>query len=219
MYTSGADRELLVVYPTEQQARAAARRLDELGVPPDGIRIGAEPDEIAALRAEMREELTQAWFVPTAGIVATKEGAKGTLYLGVVATLVALAVAVPLAFVDYGATLGVRLVTHVVIALFFGGLVGFLTGGARNAKPPNELMAAQRGTVLRVARDTPAVREALAALEPIRLDEVGPDGTPLDTVVTEGDSEDAGVVQELPANLRSDGYHPADPDRDADNPS
>jgi hypothetical protein len=165
----------------------------------------------------MREELTQAWIVPTAGVVATKESAKGTLYLGTIAALVALVIAVPLAFVDYGSTLGVRLVTHVVIALIFGGLVGFIAGGARNAKPPTEMLAAQRGTVLRVGQDTPAVREALTSLEPIRVDEVGGDGTPLDTVVTDGDTEDIGVAQEMPANLRGDGYHPADArTRDAD---
>jgi hypothetical protein len=217
MYTPESDRELVVVYPTEEQARAAAQRVVELGVPAVGVRVGAETDEIVALRAEMREELSEAWIVPAAGFAATKEGMKGTLYLGAIATLIALVVAVPLAFIDYGATLGVRLVVHVVIALFFGGLVGFIAGGASNAKPPNELMAAQRGTVVRVDQDTPAVREALAALEPIRLDEVGHDDTPLATVVTEDVREDTGVVEEMPANLRGDGYHPVDrPDRDAD---
>jgi hypothetical protein len=217
MYTPEAQRDLVVVYPTDQQARTAADRLTRLGVAPADIRIGAEPDHIAALRAEMREELTQAWFVPTAGVIATKESAKGTLFLGLIATLVALVIAVPLAFVDYGSTLGVRLVTHVVIALIFGGLIGFIIGGARNAKPPNELMAAQRGTVLRVRRDTPAVRDALTDVGPIRVDEVGAGGTPLDTVVTEGDTSDVGVAEEVRANLRGDGYRPVDePERDAD---
>jgi hypothetical protein len=217
MYTPETDRELIVVYPAEEQARAAGRRLEELGVRPEAIDIGDESDEIVALRAEMREELTQAWIVPAAAFAATKESMKGTLFLGTIATLIALIVAVPLAFVDYGGTLGVRLVTHVVIALFFGGLIGFIVGGARNAKAPNELMAAQRGTVLRVHQDTPAIREALVALEPIRIDEIGRDDTPLDTVVTEDERDDTGVVQEMPANLRGDGYHPADhPDRDAD---
>jgi hypothetical protein len=217
MYTPETERELLVVYPTEQQARAAGRRLEEAGVSAGSIRIGAESDRVAALRAEMREELTQAWIVPTAGVAATKESAKGTLYLGTIVTVVALAILVPLAFVDYGSTLAVRLITHVVIALICGGLVGFILGGARNAKPPNEMSAAQRGTVLRVARDTPAIRRVLAELEPIRLDEVGADGTPLDTVVTEGDRGDVGVAQEVRSNLRGDGYHPVDaPDRDAD---
>ena len=217
MYTPETDRELLVVYPDEQQARVAGRRLEELGVRPEAIDIGEETDEIVSLRAEMHEELTQAWIVPAAGFAATKEGVKGTLYLGTIAALMALVIAVPLAFVDYGATLGVRLVTHIVLALFFGGLIGFIAGGARNAKAPNELMAAQRGTVLRVHQDTPAIREALAALEPIRLDEVGGDDTPLDTIVTEDEQNDTGVVQEMPANLRTDGYHPVEgPDRDAD---
>jgi hypothetical protein len=216
MYTPETDRDLVVVYPTEQQAREAGRRLQELGVPSGSIRIGEDTDAIASLRAEMREELTQAWLMPTAGVVATEESAKGTLYLGAIATLLALVIGVPPAFVDYGSTLAVRLVTHVVIAFIFGGLVGFIAGGARNAKPPNELLAAQRGTVLRVGQDTPAVRDALAALEPLRLDEVGADGTPLDTVITEGATDDVGAVQEMPANLHGEGYHPVDaPHRDA----
>jgi hypothetical protein len=217
MFTPETQRDLVVVYPTEHQARSAADRLTDIGVASADIRIGEESDEIAALRAEMREELTQAWFVPSAGVVATKEAAKGTIYLGAIATLVALVIAVALAFIDYGGTLAVRLVTHVVIALIFGGLVGFILGGARNAKPPNELMAAQRGTVLRVRHDSAEIRAALTEGSPIRLDEIGADGTPLDTVVTEGDTSEAGVAQEMRANLRGDGYHPVDePDRDAD---
>jgi hypothetical protein len=217
MYTPEAQRDLVVVYPTEHEAETAADRLTDIGVPSADIRIGAESDQIAALRAEMREELTQAWIVPSAGVAATKEAAKGTFYLGTIATLVALVIAVPLAFIDYGGTLGIRLVTHVVIALIFGGLIGFILGGARNAKPPNELMAAQRGTVLRVRHDTPEIRAALTDSGPIRVDEIGADGTPLDTVVTEGDTSDAGVAQEMRSNLRGDGYRPVDePDRDAD---
>ncbi len=221
MYTSDADRELVVVYPSAEEARAAADRLLELdlGLGEGDVRIGEEPDEIVSLRAEMHEELTQGWIVPTAGVVATKESVKGTLLLGTIASAVALVIAVPLAFIDYGPALWIRLATHLFIALTFGSLVGFLLGGARNAKPPNELMAAQRGTVLWVGQDTPAVRDAVLASHPIRVDEVGADGTPLDTLLTEGDSEDVGVVEEMRSNLQTDGYHVADdraPEADAD---
>jgi hypothetical protein len=219
MYTPETERDLLVVYPTAEQADAAVERLADIGVDRGHVRVGAETDEIAALRAEMREELTQAWIVPTAGFAATKESMKGSIYVGAIATVVALVVAVPLAFVDYGSTLGVRLLTHVVIALIFGGLVGFIYGASRGAKPPNELMAAQRGTVLRVDRDTPEVREALVALEPVRIDEVGTDDTPLDTVVTESDTSESGLAREMPERARGDSYHPVThPERDADTP-
>jgi hypothetical protein len=207
-------RELLVVYATPERAETARARVLALGLDPAAVRIDAETDEIASLRAEMHEELTQAWIVPSAAFIATKEGAKGMAFVGAVAILVSLLIAVPLAFIDFGATLGTRLVVFSLVAIALGGTIGFVAGAGAAAKRPGERMAAHRGTVVRVDVDTPELRRALVDLEPIRLDQVTHDGTPLDTVVTEGDRRDDGTVEELAANLQGDDFHPeAHPER------
>jgi hypothetical protein len=209
-----AGRELLVVYPTQERAEAAKARVLELGVEPTSVRVDAETDEIASLRAEMHEELTQAWIVPTAAFIATKEGAKGMGLIGAVAILISLAIAVPLAFIDFGSTLGVRLIVFSAVAVALGATIGFVAGAGAAAKRPGERMAAHRGTVLRVEGDTPELRRALLDLEPIRVDEVAHDDTPLDTIMTEGDEGSDGTVEDVAANLQGDDYHPeAHPER------
>lgn len=207
-------RELLVVYPTLKRAETARARVLELGVDPLSVRVDEETDEIASLRAEMHEELTQAWIVPTAAFIAPKEGVKGMGFIGAVAILVSLLIAIPLAFIDFGATLGVRLLVFSAVAVALGGTIGFVAGAAAAAKRPGERMAAHRGTVVRVGRDTPELRRALLDLEPIRVDEVAHDDTPIDTVVTEGDRQAEGTVEEVGANLQGDDYRPeAHPER------
>jgi hypothetical protein len=202
-----AGPELLVVYPTAARAETARARVLELGVDPALVRVDTETDEIASLRAEMHEELTQAWIVPSAAFITTKEGAKGMGFVGAVAILVSLLVAVPLAFVDFGATLGTRLIVFSAVAVALGGTIGFVAGAGAAAKRPGERTAAHRGTVVRVQGDSPELRRALVDLEPIRVDQVAHDDTPLDTVVTEGDRDDEGTVEEVTANLRGDDYH------------
>lgn len=215
-FTPPSERELLVVYPTRQRAEAVRAHLLHLGISPAAVQVDEEADEIASLRAEMREELSQAWIVPNAGLVATKESVRGMVAVGAIATLASLAVAIPLAFVDFVATLGVRLVWFSVIAIALGGTVGFVAGGAASAKRPAELMAAQRGTVLRVSDDSPALRRVLLETEPIRLDEVGHDDRPIETVMTEDDADDRGTFDEIAANAHGDDYHPtAHPERSA----
>ena len=218
-FTPISERELLVVYPTPERAGEARDRLLELGIGPASIRVGEESDEIASLRAEMHEELTQAWIVPTAAFVATKESVKGMGFVGGVTILASLAVAIPLAFIDFGSTLGVRLVWFSIIAVAVGGTIGFVAGASVAVKRPGELMGAHRGTVLRVAEDTPAIRRSLVELHPIRLDEIAHDDTPLDTVMTEDETDNVGTVEEVAANIEGDDYHSeTHPDRSAHAP-
>jgi hypothetical protein len=206
--------ELLVVYPTQEDAQAARARALELGVEPAAVRVDAESDEIASLRAEMHEELTQAWIVPTAAFIATKEGVKGMGFIGAIAIAVSLAIAIPLAFIDFGSTLGVRVVVFALVAIALGGTIGFVAGAGAASKRPGERLAAHRGHVLRVDRDTPELRRALVELHPIRVDEVAHDGTPIDTVVTEEAHDPHGTVEDVGANLQGDDYWPeAHPER------
>ena len=208
VFTSPQDQELLAVYPTRERAEQARERLLRLGVRPESVRLDAESDEVLSLRAEMHEELTQAWIVPTAAFVATKEGAKGMGMVGAIAIVIALAIAIPLAFVDFGSTLGVRLIVFSLVAVALGGTIGFVAGAGMGSKRPAEPMAAHRGVVLRVDQDTQELRDALADEEPIRVDEVTHDDVPLDTILTEEQAHDDGTVEEVAANLQGDDYHP-----------
>src|SRR5690606_38770753 len=76
-FTPEAERELLVVYPTAAQAERARDARRRVGVDDADIRIGAAPDHVTSLRAEMHEELTRAWVVPNAAVAYPKEGARG----------------------------------------------------------------------------------------------------------------------------------------------
>jgi hypothetical protein len=212
-YIPEDERELVVVYDSPQLASHARQRLLRMGVPDDEVTIGEETDEIASLRAEMHDELTNAWVVPNAAFVAPKEGIKGLWLVGGLASLFGVALAAPLAFIDFGSTFGVRLLVFVVLGLAAGATVGLVAGPSLGAKRPGELMAAHRGTVLRVQEDNPDIRAALTSLEPIRLDEVASDDTPLDTVVTEKSFEEEGAAEETVANLGGDDYHPTDPEK------
>lgn len=215
-FTPEQDRELLVVFPDREEAVAARQRLLDLGVQESAIDLDQESDEIASLRAEMRQELTDAWVVPNAGLVVTKEAAKGMLGVGALASLLGALLAIPLAFIDFGGTFWFRLFLFVVLGVIAGATVGFVAGGGMAAKRPGELMAAKRGVVLRVHDDTPQLRSALVAAGPVRLDEVSSDGTPIDTLMTEEQAQDGGTVEEVAENLRAgDDYHPADGERRA----
>lgn len=215
-FTPLPERELLAVFPTIARAEQARDALLARGVPPASMRIDEESDEIASLRAEMREELTHAWIVPNAAFVATKEGIKGMGVVGFIAIAIALAIAVPLAFLDFGSTFWVRLAWFSVIAVALGGTIGFVAGGAAGTKSPAELLGAQRGTVLRVNEDTPEIREVLLGLDPIRMDEVTDEDRPVRTVATEERRRGEGVIDNLTANVGGDDYEPqAHPERSA----
>jgi hypothetical protein len=215
------ERELLVVYPTSEAAEQARARAIEMGVDPSHIRLGEESDVVASLRAEMHEELTHAWIVPNAALIATKESVKGMGLVGGVAVAIGLAVAIPLAFIDWGyGSFWIRLAWFAVVAIAAGGTVGFVAGAAAAAKRPSELAGAHRGTVVRVSDDTPEIRRALVELKPIRMDEVTHGDTPIDTITTEEQSEPEGVIEEVTANLGGDDYQPeVHPERSANQTS
>jgi hypothetical protein len=202
------ERELLAVYAAAERAEKARRRLLGVGVSAELMRIDDDSDEVTSLRAEMHEELTQSWIVPTAAFVATKESVKGIGLVGGIAILASLVVAIPLAFIDFGSTLAVRLIWFSIVAVALGATIGFIAGAGLGARRPAERMAAHRGVVLRVAQDTAALRELLVQTAPIRLDEVTLDSVPLETVVTEEQADSTGTVEEVAANLRGDDYHP-----------
>jgi hypothetical protein len=207
-----ADRELLVVYRSREQADAGRDALRRAGVPDGEIHIDREPDRVASLRAEMHEELTEAWVVPNAAVIYTKESARGLLTGSVIGIGIGLVLAAVAAIPDYAATYPTRFVVCALVAVAFGATIGMVAGAGTASKRPGQLPAAERGTLLRVERDTPEIRRLLAELHPIRMDELAHDDLPIATVVTEG-ADDAAegiaeTAQDQAANVTGDDYHP-----------
>lgn len=211
------ERELVVVYPDRDAAVAARQRLVDLGVGEHDIDVDQESDEVASLRAEMRQELTDAWIVPSAAFIATKESMKGMLAIGTGAAIIGALLGIPFAFIDFGGSFWFRVFLFMLLGALAGATVGFVAGAGVSAKRPGELMAAHRGTVLRVHQDTAEIRSALvSAGDPLRMDEVDAESVPVETLLTEEQTDDRTAVDEVASNLEAgDDYHPADSERRA----
>lgn len=202
-YVPEEERELLVVYATRQEAEGARDALVRAGITEEDIGIDREPDVVAALRAEVHDELVEAWVVPTAGIAYTKKSAQGLVAgaaagMGVGAVL-ALLVAIP----DYAATYPVRLLVCGLVAVAFGATIGMVAGAGLGSERPGRLPVAARGHLLRVSRDGPELRRLLADLGPLQMDEVTHDGDPLGAVVTEDPEHLAQDMKERVADIAS----------------
>jgi hypothetical protein len=210
-FTPESERELLVVYPTAQQANQARTALLDAGVADADIHVGEEPDVVAALRAEMHQELTDAWVVPNAAVAYTKESAHGLLVASAIGALIGLVAAFPLALIDVGSSYWVRFIVFAAVGVAFGLAIALVAGPALGANRPAEEPAGVRGTVLRVEHDSHQLRQLLADLHPIRLDEMGHDGTPIATVTTEGPDTEVETavetVKDMAANVTGDDYH------------
>jgi hypothetical protein len=197
--------ELVAVFRSQGEADEAARRLHSIGVDDAAITVGDQRDEITSLKAEMREELTEGWILPQAGMALTKQGAKGLGIVTISAAVIGAVVAAPFAFIDFGLSFGGRLVLLVLIGLAFGAAVGLVIGPALASKRPDEPMAAQRGVVVRVHRDSEQIRSVLTDLQPVRVDEIK-GRVPTGTVTTEETQTASGIVQDLEAGARSDDF-------------
>lgn len=195
--------QLLGVYETRQQAEAAARLAREAGVPENAIRIGDERDEVPALEAEMREEMTQSVVSPQAALVLPKRAAKAMSLVLPVAAVIGGLIGVPFAFMHFGnLAIGGRLLITVLIGAAAGVTAGYVFAGAA-VRGPAEPLAAERGVTVRIGSVDQAVVDALAASNPIRLDVVEGDTTvDLRTVTTEEDSDDSGVLDDMKATMR-----------------
>ncbi len=195
-------RELLAVFDTPAKAEAAKAQLWRRGIA--DVRIGDLADQTTALRAEMREELSHSWLTGAAGLNTPKEGAKGLLAFGLVAMAVCVVIAVPFAFIDFGLDFAGRALLLAAAGTMVGLTVTLVIGPALGTTRQDQPAAAQRGVVLRVHDDSAAIRSVLAALGPIRLDEVDEHDEPVDTVITEEAKSPEGIVQETVRNARGD---------------
>jgi hypothetical protein len=197
--TNPENDETLGVFGDRDGAEAAAQRAREAGVDDSRIRVGDDADSQASLKAEMREEMEEAWFSPQAAFVATKEAAKGLSLATPIAAAAGAVIALPFAFIfTFGSTeLWLRIVVALVIGAMAGGTVGLIISGGMTIKGPDEPLAAERGVTLRVADAGADTVQALEQEEPIRLDTVAPSGRKTSTVETEEERTGSGVVDRL----------------------
>jgi len=123
-------------FPAEAAARSAVRALGERGVPPSAITVagtdGDSDEEVAALRAEMQEEVGRSSASPW--VLMTGRQAKGafwgTLLTAAAFMVVGLVVgAVWAIFFRSALPPWARIVFVVLVAGLAGGTVGFVGGG------------------------------------------------------------------------------------------
>jgi hypothetical protein len=181
------ERHLLAVFPTADSARAAAETLTRQGVPSGAVRVGARDDEVRALRAEQREEMSHTWV--GAGNVGpfTKEMSKGlllgSLVGGILGALVGIVAA--LIFMDQF-EVGLRILVGGAIGALGGATLGFTMGGGLGAKGPAEQLAGEQGVTVLVRSADPTVRATLERCNPLRLDVLDAEDHPVGTVTSAG---------------------------------
>jgi hypothetical protein len=203
-----SDRQLLAVFDDPQTADRARTAVLDAGVAPDAIHVGEPLDVISGLRAEMAEELTRGGIQPQAAAIYPKESVRGFAVVGGIGVAIGLALAFPIAAIDWGSTYGVRLLVFMLVFAAFGATIGMVAGASLAAPRPGAEAAAVGGTVVRVERDDARLRDLLAGFRPIRIDEITHEGMPIDTVVTEGHDDLRETVTDLVANASSDDYSP-----------
>jgi hypothetical protein len=113
----------------------------------------------------------------------------------------------PFAAIDFGLTGGGRLVLLGAVGLIFGASVGLIVGPALASPRPGVPMAAQRGVPVRIRCDSPGLRTLLAGMDPLRVDELRSDGTPVGTVIEHKVQHE--TAKTIASNAHSDDYHEA----------
>ena len=207
-FTPETERELVAVFADGAAATRARAALVGAGVGEHRIRVDDDQDTVAALRAEMHEELTRSWTVPNAAVVYPGTSARGLATVSVVAGAVAVPAAFALAAVDLGASYWVRLVIWLGVLLTFAFTLGLVIGPSAPAQRPGEPAAPLAGSVLRVRGDSGRLRRLLAEHDPVRIDELTHDGRPIATVAVDTPDTEAETLKDIAANASGDDYHP-----------
>lgn len=205
-------RALLAVLPDRGAAEAVASQLVDRGIAREAVRIDAARDEVTSLEAEMREEVTQSFNSPTVGVAYPKETVKaGMVFLPPVTLLGAVVGAlVTLPFGDSGWPLWLRALVGAIVGAVMTSTIAAVVVPAMSVKNPHDASPAETGVTLRVADASPETLEVLVAARPIRLDRLGPDDNPIDTVVTEEQFQEGGIVEEVKGNFAREVH--ADPE-------
>ncbi len=205
-------RALLAVYPSPELARRVADDLRGLGVGDDEIRVDHPADETTSLAAEVQEEATEAFVSPQAGIVYPKETVKASLALGPPMVVVGAVLGVVLTVVVGPASWGVwlRILVGAISGGVMGGAIASIVVPAMAVRNPLDPLPAEAGVTLRVQRWSEDIERLLVESSPLRLDRLGGRGQPLGTVITEEQSREGGIIEEVAQNFDREGR--ADPE-------
>ena len=208
-----SERQVIAVLRTPEEAELVARRLVDAGVPQSKISVDEQRDEAAALRAEMRAELTESVASPQAALIANKSGNRGFLLTFSIAATVAIVLSFPLALIDFGlSSYWTRWITTVLVLLALAFVVSLVLGLAWGSPAVDQPAAAHRGTVIRVAADDDRVKQILIDAHPIRVDEVTAAGEPAGSVFNESAAAEpdtlGGKVAETVEHMKDESNKP-----------
>lgn len=190
------ENDLIAVYADPEIARGVARRITDMGVHPEAVRLGGVEARVTALKAEMREEVDNTFVGPGNMGPFTKEMTKGIVHQIGLWTIALAILGGLLALFDWPASnleFGARLIIAVIVGAVTGATIGFVWGGSKGAleEPSGHNLAAERGVTLAVTVDAARaadVTRILQEAQPIRLDIGTPEGAPVDTISTEEDA-------------------------------
>ena len=181
--------DVLAVVRDERTAADVAREAARITGSTRGVQIGIGQDQVASLRAEMREEMSNTIVGPGNIGPFTKEMSKRMAWLVPACAAIGAVVALPLGLLPWPGPLWIGLVIAAVVGAFGGATLGFVLGGGLGARGPDEAMAAEQGVTVRIRvrseRDAARVVAAVARHDPIRVDLVTSTGEPEGVVTTE----------------------------------
>jgi hypothetical protein len=191
------------VFPSREEARAAAAAAQRAGADPAAIRLADREDRVRVLEAEMQDEVDTSLMGPGNVGPFTKEMQRAILPLTIVGLVVGAVLALPLAAIHFAdiAAWG-RVLIVVVVGAAIGAVVGFQFGGAYGARRPEEKLAGERGVTIAIDDAPASAVDALRAMHPIRLDAFERNGRALRPITTDEDSSPRRVVEDVEKHLR-----------------
>jgi hypothetical protein len=189
-------RRLVAVFRDRESARAAADAVRQAGLSGVNVEIDAGQDELAAVRGEMYEEMQHTVAGANATGPLTREMQAGAIPGAVIATVVGAVIALPLGLIPLGDLgLGLRLLIAAGVGALVGALYGFFAGGAARweTEVSGKHLAAEDGVTVGAwvsggDREAERVGELLRRYDPVRIDQVTPEGHSLRTVDSEDDN-------------------------------
>jgi hypothetical protein len=189
---------LIAVYPDDGTAQVVADEVRGAGTA-TVVRVDDPHDRVAAVRAEMREEVEHTVLSPQAGVILPKESTKSSLLLVPLGAVIGAALLIPLAGIAFeGTSFAVRALWAGIIGATMGGTIAYIVGAALAIGGPAAQSAGHVGVPLRVEGDiTPDVVRVLAEHQPMRVDVVTNEGTPVATLLTEEELSREGILERL----------------------